>query len=133
MARNVYQQVFNKVIKHLVKQNCKATDWCGRCKYRGDNGTSCAVGCLISDKYYDESIEGNSAETAVDRVIKSLKVKVDDIHKLTDLLESLQVLHDQYMLSYERVEFIAREFNLTVPKQALAWRGHKRSYSINLN
>lgn len=52
------QQVFEIAAKHLIKQGVKAkVD--GACAYRGDHGTMCAVGVLIPDKYYSDSIEGH--------------------------------------------------------------------------
>ena len=53
------QQIFNKVAKHLLKQGRRARDGNG-CAYRGENGTKCAVGCLIPDALYDDRLEGSS-------------------------------------------------------------------------
>ena len=50
------QQVFNKVAKHLLKQNRRAMDG-GACLYRDGHGRSCAVGCLIPDGQYRPGLE----------------------------------------------------------------------------
>jgi len=50
------REVFEYVKNHLLKQNQQSM--CGSgCYYRGPQGTSCAIGCLIDDDFYDESLE----------------------------------------------------------------------------
>lgn len=46
------QQIFDQVARHLLKQNERAVDVEGRCKYRTESGLMCAAGCLISDEEY---------------------------------------------------------------------------------
>ena len=41
------QAAFNKVARHLLRQNAKSTNKDGECLYRGPNGLRCAVGALI--------------------------------------------------------------------------------------
>jgi hypothetical protein len=56
------QKVFDTVAQHLIAQGKKSmtripgSSVRGRA-YRGENGTKCAVGCLIPDEAYDPSIE----------------------------------------------------------------------------
>ena len=42
------QEVFDRVARHLLKQNAKATSPRGGCSYRTKEGLSCAVGCLLT-------------------------------------------------------------------------------------
>lgn len=51
------QQVFDVVANHLISQGRKS-ELHGGCAYRGEDGTKCAIGCLIPDKLYDPEIEG---------------------------------------------------------------------------
>lgn len=52
------QQIFDKVAKHLLAQGRRSTAPDGHsCQYRGQEGRSCAVGCLIPDDIYDKRIE----------------------------------------------------------------------------
>ncbi len=56
------QEVFDMVARHLIGQGKRSMGVVpgmgGRtCAYRGENGTKCAVGCLIPDEAYDPSIE----------------------------------------------------------------------------
>lgn len=89
------QELFDKVATHLLKQNAQAVNSNGACRYRGDNGMMCAVGCLIADKYYSATFEGIG-------VMSSSKVRMaveDSIGAPLSptqqaLLRSLQILHD---------------------------------------
>lgn len=51
------QQMFDVMVSHMKAQGHKAVSN-GRCAYRGDDGSKCAVGALIKDEYYSEGIEG---------------------------------------------------------------------------
>ena len=55
------QEIFDVVLAHLRKQGEAAVDDLDECQYRGPDGTSCAVGCLIPDELYDPLIENVSA------------------------------------------------------------------------
>lgn len=93
--KNSYQRIYDKVLRHLVKQGKVSVDRkSGQCKYRGPNGTSCAVGCLISDEEYFKGLDNQSNNfnnniTDV-AVYFGLKIKKS---KLT-FLEDLQEMHD---------------------------------------
>lgn len=43
------QEIFNKVVKHLLTQNERAVDKDGFCSYKTHNGLKCAIGALIPD------------------------------------------------------------------------------------
>lgn len=49
--------IVTKVATHLSVQRARATDSEGSCKYRGENGTMCAIGVLIPDDLYMPSAE----------------------------------------------------------------------------
>lgn len=90
------QEVFDKVATHLFTQGKRATDSLGACVYRGPNGTSCAVGCLIPDELYHPGIEGGSIVTIRHRpvaqpIVAALNFEDPDRYKL---LEQLQHVHD---------------------------------------
>ncbi len=52
------QETFNTSLAHLRAQGQRAIGKNGMCAYRGLNNTKCAIGALIPDSKYDESIEG---------------------------------------------------------------------------
>ncbi len=64
------------------------------CAYRGTNGRSCAVGCLIADEHYSPALENQNAGSPIvqDALLKS---GVDAYDSLTrDMLMELQGMHD---------------------------------------
>jgi hypothetical protein len=58
------QRIFNKVAKHLLKQGVKCQTNRGTCRYRGSEGKTCAIGCLIPDSLYDPQIENMGIHVA---------------------------------------------------------------------
>ena len=110
------QELFDKVSKHLLTQNAKSVrfrpvyDQWPECRYRGDNHLSCAVGCLIDDKYYNPDCEGVSVPTDLANIssysedkrplvlanslTKSLGYSLNTAE--LSLLRSLQFIHDTY-------------------------------------
>jgi hypothetical protein len=83
------QEVFTKVVTHLRKQGNKAWGSEYGCLYRGPNGTSCAVGCLIPDEEYFADME--------QKIVREITEKYDlpSLRGLdTELLGELQNIHD---------------------------------------
>lgn len=88
---------------HLIKQKARAVtkraDWTEEkptfyCRYRGDNGTSCAVGCLIPDSRYDDKFEGEPVYGNV--YAQDLRQTLRDLYPGVDLgmLAAWQRYHD---------------------------------------
>ena len=100
---NTIQEVFDHVAAHLIKQGKQSlTDkkegysYSGiyGCAYRGVNGTSCAVGCLIPDDEYKVVIEGVSViELLGEKSVPTLDSLNDNIEGLEHILLDLQVFH----------------------------------------
>lgn len=103
------QEIFDKVIKHLYTQKVQAIRD-GDCAYRGENGTMCAVGCLLTDEEYDEEME----TMAVDSI--NLPERLE---RHVELLGCLQTIHDHYLvgsnLFTDAVKDLSKVFNLTLP------------------
>ena len=56
------REMFDRVKAHLLKQNEKAmveTEDGIACRYRGPEGLTCAIGCLIPDDEYVGTFEGH--------------------------------------------------------------------------
>lgn len=90
------REVFDTVKNHLLTQNARSADDRGSCKYRGDNGTSCAIGCLIPDAKYSPMLEGATCDAIAIRQAAGLDhfhVNERDYHS-RDLLLKLQNVHD---------------------------------------
>jgi hypothetical protein len=67
------------------------------CAYRGKENTRCAVGMIISDEFYSESLEGKSIheEGVIESVEKSNpEWDIDDTSFL--MLNKLQIIHDTH-------------------------------------
>lgn len=109
------QTVFDKVVRHLRKQNRKSIHSHHKtiCAYRGENNTSCAIGCLIADDEYDEQIEKRGV------------VFLDGIRGLTRehraFYRELQLIHDGSFYPKNKKEFekqvehIAKKYGLVYP------------------
>lgn len=113
------QSVFNKVIRHLRRQGVRSVDG-HRCLYRGPDGTSCAVGCLIPDELYDPSMEGQGVGSLIYDAEHPKTVQRLLGPRL--LLEELQNLHDEYMREgwndecETEAQRIADKFGLEMPE-----------------
>lgn len=115
------QEIFDQVSKHLLAQNAKSErkGYKGGmlCAYRGNNGKSCAVGCLIADKDYNEDLEGLSVEHP--KVQDALGEVLATDARAIDLLSQLQLMHDRYSTGLWpiRLWHIARDFGLKGVRQ----------------
>lgn len=100
------QDVHNHITDHLLKQGKPAILSEGelsppQCRYRGPEGTSCAVGCLISDENYKIELEGAGVEHStrgyhiMNAVKSSINWEGSDID-LTNLLSDWQDAHDNF-------------------------------------
>lgn len=80
---------------NMLKQGCMSVKY-GGCKYRGDNGTKCAIGFLIPDEIYTPRLEGYT--NARDLIAKLCYSELKDV--IYDLLDDLQTLHDSGIKSW---------------------------------
>tara|TARA_R110002153_G_scaffold1347_7_gene6974 strand:- start:11 stop:361 length:351 start_codon:yes stop_codon:yes gene_type:complete len=90
------REIFYKVEKHLLKQNERSVANGVACRYRNDQGLTCAVGCLMSDDMYDYSFEG---ERVTDKYIMEALTPIVGVNKdkrrlKLFLLRELQIVHD---------------------------------------
>lgn len=58
------QRIFDYVAAHLLKQGHAAmgTSSKGMCRYLTQDGSKCAVGCLLAEEEYDEIKEGKTVK-----------------------------------------------------------------------
>ena len=65
MSEVTTQDMFNTMVRHLIKQRVRSTQADGySCAYRGVDGTMCAVGVLIADEHYHADLETNIASSS---------------------------------------------------------------------
>jgi hypothetical protein len=101
------QEIFDTVAKHLIAQGKQSllpqvagdSEYNG-CAYRGENGTKCAIGCLIPDELYNPIIENTSVQVFFDTVSATEFVRghnvsaVDPEIALDDFLAITQKIGD---------------------------------------
>ena len=117
------QEVFDYVIGHLVRQGSRSVSAGGTdCRYRGSDGSKCAVGCLIPDELYVWRMEWSSLSGLCEH-FPDVCAKTG-IKRHNDILKCLQHMHDspstwqnQDSFSYQ-ARRIADLYNLTVPEIA---------------
>lgn len=88
------QEIFDKVVTHLLTQKKKALSKDGKCVYLNEDGFKCAIGCLIPDGHPAQYCDGG---------IQSI-ISYSDISELfgirsmywldTPFLKQLQLIHD---------------------------------------
>lgn len=84
----VSQDLFTKVATHLLTQNARSLDETLIPAYRGLEGRTCAIGCLISDADYTLAMEAQCVTAGV--VWSALRFP----EALKGLLSYLQSIHD---------------------------------------
>lgn len=114
------QEAFTKAALHLLKQGkpAKVDD---ACRYRGENSTTCALGCLFPDSEYDPAMEDATA-------LQLLAGKRPGGHEFTPppslaglwphMLTDLQRIHDTYhpWVWRDALASMAMRYNLTMPE-----------------
>jgi hypothetical protein len=110
------QDTFDRVATHLLTQNAKATNDDNDCVYYDPaTGHTCAIGCLISPEFYDDSIEGRAATHI--SVLEALDIRGASTQELRDLLNALQSIHDSTSVEHwpVRLAELASNSELTLP------------------
>ena len=119
------REVFEYVKNHLLTQNQQSAYVAG-CAYRGPQGMSCAVGCLIGDEFYDESFEDDwlYSDDVTNAVSKSLPnwsstvvIDIDSANRKDasfKMLYFLQNIHDNsnpYTWKYDLADLESKIFD----------------------
>lgn len=86
------QELFDKVAKHLLKQNRCSESPDGLCMYRGPRRAKCAAGVLIKDEFYSKDLEGSSVESSPK--VRTALIKSGVRRSQLPLVTELQLLHD---------------------------------------
>jgi len=89
------QEIFDKIAVHLLTQNAVSVGPGDNqmCKYRTDDGLSCAIGCLIPDELYVKKLEGK--EVGSSRIVREVLKKVG-IFNEGRFLVHFQQMHDYF-------------------------------------
>ncbi len=112
------QEAFTKIVLHLRKQGAKSLDT-GACVYRGENGRSGAIGCIIADEHYTEAFEGATVKSVHRHgVIRAIsKSGWDTSERTLEMLCEMQTIHDSVDVHLWEGRFaqVAKEYNLELP------------------
>lgn len=125
------QDIFNKVVTHLAQQGVQSTkhndssnDFIDFCAYRGNNGTSCAIGCLILDQFYFPDMEREAVSSCYVRkalvssgVLESINPKEQPV-LIIEFLGGLQVIHDRDQPHKWKDSYttLAKDYGLQMPE-----------------
>lgn len=92
----------------------------GKCKYRGPNGTSCAVGCLLTDE------EVGEGEDSLDSLPIATVLQVQLAGRLPErlkphavLLRELQIAHDMYLPSIDHQDLSLKSWERSMKDTAM--------------
>lgn len=113
------QQVFDKVVAHLLAQGGRAMGDDGYdCAYRTESGLMCAVGCLIPDELYSSATEGQLVGAVLASSPELQKLFNTDVLS-SDLLWDLQSCHDSESVAEwsAGLRRIAIQHDLTLPEE----------------
>ena len=105
---NINEKLFTIAADHLMAQGVRSVKSTAgsttgmyhnsSCAYRGDNGTKCAIGCLIKDEFYSPGFENKTV--VVDEVFEAVRKSCDPKPGETldlELLDALQHIPDTYL------------------------------------
>lgn len=84
------QHVFDVMVNHLRKQQARAVNEKGNCRYKTADGSMCAVGCLIAEEEYEQDLETLSLENTIGYLMAGQLQP----QRLKSLLWHMRQLHD---------------------------------------
>jgi hypothetical protein len=94
LMANTDQEAFDMAVTRFYDGRGAAVnrteDGITECRYRADNGNTCAIGCMIEPDTYRDWFEGNGLE----KLVKDHSLAIG--HVSLKLLHDLQWWHDNY-------------------------------------
>lgn len=116
------QEMFDKVVRHLIRQNKKSIDstkniLTNSCMYRFGE-LQCAIGCLIEDDEYDEKMENLLIRNLIFRFKDKFSTeKFNLFEENLRLLITLQTIHDHEKIENwsQKLKQLAVKNNLNYP------------------
>ncbi len=119
------QEIFTRVYQGLMEQGTGSylVEPYFSCRYRGPNGTKCAVGLLIKDEDYSPNLEQLNAHNPA--ILEVIKVDSKDTDMVNFLLD-LQQAHDaacraQYNHTDSFTDAIINKLFVVMCKHKLNW------------
>jgi hypothetical protein len=95
------QEMFEIAVVNLLCQGERSTE-CGDCLYRGPNGLKCAIGFLIPDEKYNETLECTPAGDILCMIPEVFGFRQDfdvtEFNRVSVFLDNMQSIHDNTCL-----------------------------------
>lgn len=113
------EDLFHTVAMHLLAQGKPAMDD-DNCCYRADDGSMCAIGCLVADEHYSRDLEGATICVAGAGIEAAVVASIGRPLAPSEfqMLASLQEVHDDFITGPqawpERLRLCATEYGLAV-------------------
>lgn len=105
------QEFYDKTISHLRKQGQRSLSPEGSsCRYRGEKGLMCAIGCHIPDEIYTPRMEGYPVRALVSLFREVNKYLCPNVILMSDL----QRLHDRQMVVGYEIPFETVAQNIAI-------------------
>lgn len=95
------QQAYDRMREYFARPDAQQAADDGNCAYRAEDGSKCAIGCLIPDDLYDPEMEGASTAHLFDR-FHWLPFAPDDV----EFYRRAQRIHDTWTPYYDQKENI---------------------------
>ena len=120
MSEVTTQDMFNTMVRHLIKQRVRSMlpDGCC-CAYRGADGTKCVVGALIADEYYHTDLETHPVSAPCVREALQFSIKRETTDDEERLLKAMLDIHDCSEASLEdkinKMHDLAAIYGLNMP------------------
>lgn len=114
------QEAFDHVVRHMHKQKVKSSaervpgDGDPQCRYVGENGTTCALGCLFDDPSVLASFEGKNGAHLAGMLFVDFGIPISFAAAVQDAHDSAPD-GDESFLPYfaDRMRKVAKEFKLS--------------------
>jgi hypothetical protein len=139
------EEIIARSYAHLLAQGEPAWDkTSGFCRYRtnsrSEKKVSCALGCLIQDKFYHGGLEGNFRSTPFTLALLASNPEWDrkaipdvfevyypaaDLYPVVKLLTDLQTAHDEYQGAWHSgawETYLKTQWTTIAEKFQLTWR-----------
>lgn len=97
------QDYFNRAVEGLAKQGFTRSQHRRQCLYRSPNGKKCALGHLIPDDRYSESLEGRGVSHALLVDVGFGELSLED----EEFFNNLQTCHDgAYTVTFDGAQIM---------------------------
>lgn len=103
------KDVFDYITSFLFNQGDRSIKDDNTCAYRGLDNMKCAIGCMIEDRFYHETLEDCTPYDT--NVQNAIRLSVPNYELNEQFLSNMQYTHDQFNPQYWEVQFSRFQFS----------------------